>query len=129
MPTYKQGQDVKAFVLVSPPQTFKGVKLQQALLKSHPAVRGKLATMIVYGKGNARNARTATGLHRSLLRYHERDSQDVHLVAVDTDLQGIKLLTTSRSKVAQQIASFIRRELATLRDQHSWEPRVNPLRS
>ena len=51
LPTLKQGQDVKALVLISPPQSFKGVTAQIAY--THRQV-SKLSTLIITGKENTR---------------------------------------------------------------------------
>ncbi|MFP6601737.1 MAG: alpha/beta fold hydrolase [Pirellulaceae bacterium] len=51
LPTLKQGQDVKALVLISPPQSFKGLTAQAAY--THPQV-SRLSTLIITGKENTR---------------------------------------------------------------------------
>jgi pimeloyl-ACP methyl ester carboxylesterase len=129
LPTYKQGQDVKVFVLISPPQAFQGLKLQPALVGSHPAVRSSLSAMIVCGRRNTKDARVATQIHRTLSRFHEPDQQDLRLLEVDSELAGVKLLSAPGSKVGTEIGVFIQRQLAKRKDRHPWAPRVNPLGS
>ena len=66
-PTFKQGQDVKAFVLVSPEQTFKGASTRRAL--ANPIVRGELSAMLIYGKDDPASS-TGERLYTSLKRSH-----------------------------------------------------------
>ena len=119
LPTYKQGQDVRALVLLSPPRTFKGVRTQQAL--NHRSVRSLLSVMIIHGQRDATEARK---IHNSLHRWHDPEQKDLELVSVDSANQGARLLDKT---VALQIAQFIQRELVDLKDRYPWRERINPL--
>lgn len=127
LPTYKQGQDVKAFVLISPPSTFKGVKIMPALARAPLPVRQRVSAMIVYGKRNTKDTQPALQIYKALKRYHDPQRKDLELLAVDSNLQGTRLLNARGLNVGVQVAKFIRRRLADIRDQYPWQPRINPL--
>lgn len=133
LPTLKQGQDVKAFVLVSPVQSFRGLRLDTAL--SDPVVRGDLSAMLVYGKDQSTYAAAGKRVYNSLKRAHrdvpedpkERERlQDLFLVELSTSLQGTKLLTSADLKVPERIAEFIRLRLVNRSDQFPWHDRSRP---
>ena len=118
----KQGQDVKALVLLSPKFSFPGITLQGAL--SHPEVRSRLPMLIVVGQGDSRCASDARRVESMLARYHpepkEPSQKDLYFVPLDTKLQGTKILGVPGVKlygknqvVAMEagIAAFIQRQL------------------
>ena len=55
--TGKQGQDVKALVLISPEPNFKGLRMSDAI--GDPAVRSEVAVMLIAGKNAAAPARNS----------------------------------------------------------------------
>lgn len=129
----KQGQDVKAFVLVSPIQAFKGIKMQPALM--HPNVR-KLSTMILVGNKDRKGMKQARQLNSSLKRFHlpvpgdsEEKSGTKSLFFMDfrTSLKGTKLLDAPVSKKKfgphDWIASFIQLRLQNKQDEYPWRER------
>jgi pimeloyl-ACP methyl ester carboxylesterase len=131
-PTLKQGQDVKAFVLVSPGQTFKGVDVRRAL--ANPVVCGQLSAMIIYGKDDPERE-TAKRVHTTLRRSHrlvptastEPDPlQDLFLVELDTRLRGTKLLGNQVLSVADRIVQFIQLRLVDQADSFPWRDRSHP---
>ena len=119
LPTYKQGQDVRALVLLSPPRTFKGVRTQQAL--NHRAVRNLLSVMIIHGQQNASDARQ---VYNSLQRWHDPEQNDLELVPVESPHEGVHLLDRT---VALQIAQFVQRRLIDLNSRYPWRERISPL--
>jgi len=108
----KQGQDVKALVLVSPEWSFKGVKIGDALAQE--SVRSDLSVMIVVGKRSAKLLQEAKRLHTALERYHPAppggdadEKQTLWLKVKDTSLQGTKLLNEPSMRVDELILAFI----------------------
>ncbi len=121
-PDFKQGQYVKALVLISPPWSFKGVDVSEAL--NFPAIRGTapvtISVQIIYGANDRKVAAEAERMAR-LLQQHRpqyeteediRDKQDFFVRPVaKTSLQGTKLLNEREPALFQQvfpaIAAFI----------------------
>lgn len=121
-PDFKQGQYVKALVLISPPWSFKGVDVSEAL--NFPAIRGtasmNLSIQIIFGANDRKVAAEVDRMER-LLRPHRpkydteediREKQDFFVRPVaKTSLQGTKLLEAREPAVFQQvfpaIATFI----------------------
>lgn len=127
---YKQGQDVKALVLLSPLQAFKGLTIRDAL--AVPAVRRDLAMMIVAGKQDTKGTSEAKRLHSSLVTSHPKvdssdpddvkQNQDLFLVQPETSLQGTKLLG-SGLPVMLNIRNFIDLRLVNKRSDFPWTDR------
>ncbi len=133
LPTLKQGQDVKAFVLVSPEQSFRGLPLQPAL--DDRVVRGELSAMVIFGEQQSDAATAGRRIFNTLKRSHreiptdpqERQRlQDLFLLELDTSLQGTKLLTSNALKVPERIEEFIQWRLVDRADQYPWQDRSLP---
>lgn len=133
LPNYKQGQDVKAMVLLSPIRQFKGVSADAAM--RHPAIRSQLSVMIVSGRASD-DYSDARRLHNNFERYHEEppqdreerlEKQDLFFISPETSLVGTKLLAGRGLNVAQNIAVFINLRLVNKMDDFKWQDRTNPL--
>lgn len=127
--TGKQGQDVKALVLISPEWSFKGLRINEAM--ANPNVRSDLSVLIVAGKGASRSLREAKRLHSALERYHPAppagaaaDKQTLFLRTPATSLQGTQLLNEKSMHLDQMIAQFIEVRLA--KKPMPWSDRKNP---
>lgn len=109
--TGKQGQDVRALVLVSPRWKYRGVGLQQAL-KVQP-LKQNAAWMIVYGEQDTESAADARRLYRQLERYHPETTRggtaqrDLLLVGLPSGLEGSQLLSQSGAALEGQIIGFL----------------------
>lgn len=135
LPAFKQGQDVKALVLLSPMQAFKGLSIKEAL--SHPVIRGQLSMMIVAGKQDSKSYSEARRMNDSMEKYHvkvsndpeeQRKKKDLFFVTPETSLQGTKLLSNALN-VPNNIANFIKLRLVDKADELTWTERKNPLRN
>lgn len=133
LPTLKQGQDVKAFILVSPPASFRGLSLQSAL--TLPAVRGDLSAMLVYGSRDATTASHMRRVHNTLKRAraplpsNPDDAaavQDLFQIALPTSLQGVNLLQSKTFQLEEQILTFLDRRLKARQDLFPWRDRTRP---
>jgi pimeloyl-ACP methyl ester carboxylesterase len=108
--TGKQGQDVKALVLISPVWSFRGLQLKQAM--ADPNVRGGLSVLIVVGKEKSRDAADANRLYSTFKRYHpDADAEKVadrslFFIGLETSLQGTKILDENL-RLNEMIAQFI----------------------
>ncbi|MDG2382926.1 MAG: alpha/beta fold hydrolase [Pirellulaceae bacterium] len=133
LPTLKQGQDVKAFVLVSPPQAHRGVPINRAF--ENEDVRGNLSAMIIYGRQAGRTAAAGKRIYNSLKRSHRSlpadpeeaaRVKDLYLFDLNTSLQGSKLLASRSLRVADLISEFVKVRLVDRADQYPWRDRSVP---
>jgi pimeloyl-ACP methyl ester carboxylesterase len=115
----RQGQDVKALILVSPPLGFKGISANAPL--GHEAIRDKVAIQILYGK-TGKPAAAARRIHSTLGRAN-RDGAGYDFRAFETSLQGTALFTEKQLNVAGFIASFIKKHVVDHKESMPWKPR------
>ena len=130
---FKQGQDVKAFVLVSPHQSFKGINIQDGF--SQPNVRSQLSALFMCGGKEPRTASTTRRLYNIIKRHHadrfeddedKRLRKDHFLLSLDTSLQGTKLINQADLKAAKHVSTFLNLRLVEHRDQFPWAVREKP---
>jgi len=115
----KQGQDVKAIVLISPQASFRGLNVKQAL--AHPAIRSLVSVMIMVGKRDARAVREAQRLHKMFARYRPDQSpsqKNLFYGEFDTNAKGTQML--GKTTIAY-IEAFIQRRAAS--QPYPWEDR------
>lgn len=128
---YKQGQDVKALVLLSPQQTFRRLNCNKAL--STPVISQRLSVMLAVGDQQASEFGEAKRIHSRLERTRppvEREDimrkQDLFLIVAPTPLQGTKLLDRAL-KVNAAIMTFFNWRLLMKLEDFPWTERKNPL--
>jgi pimeloyl-ACP methyl ester carboxylesterase len=133
LPAYKQGKDVKALVLLSPPASFKGVTLRDAL--AFPPVQERLSIMFAAGLKDTKATTEAKKLYNSLQAHHPRlpddeaerqKLQELFLIQPDVSLSGTKLLSGGTG-LPQRIARFIEQRLVSRKADFAWQDRKNPL--
>jgi len=107
----KQGRDVKALVLISPPRDIKGLSIYQPL--DHPAVRKDLSILVVVGDGNARSMADARSVYSRLEKFHPEppaeeaaDRKSLFFDQRPTSLEGTKMLG-ERLGVEENLSQFI----------------------
>jgi pimeloyl-ACP methyl ester carboxylesterase len=125
--TGKQGQDVKGLVLVSPEWTFRGARINDAVV--HPNVRSDVSALIVVGRRNSALLQGARRLHSALARYrpgHEGAKKTLWLESPQTSLQGTPLLNEKTLGVDQMILDFV--ELRLAKPPQTWSARNSPLK-
>lgn len=123
----KQGQDVKALVLISPDWAVPGLSIQNAL--EHPAIRSGLSVLIVAGGEDSKAAADAKRLHKLLEAARPKASgpqQNLFLGLAPTKLQGTKLLGVRELKIGkmtpqQVIGAFIQLRVAS--QPYQWQKR------
>jgi len=130
--TGKQGQDVKALVLITPEWNSKGLKISEAV--AHPAIRSELSVLIIAGnKGKSKEE--SQKLFKSFEKHHYeppkdedpevvREKKDLFLVLAETSLKGAKLLNEKSLKVPATIEQFI--ALRLVNKQFPWSERTSP---
>ncbi len=127
LPNLKQGQDVKAVVLISPQWDFKGFGIGDAL--GHPAVQTQVNVAILVGNEQARALADARRLYRRLARYRGLENSkteddyrsNVVLIQAPTGEQGMKLLNLPGSFAGKAIDRFL--DLHVLRANMAWSHR------
>lgn len=124
--TGKQGQDVKALVLLSPEWSAEGLSAKDAM--GHPAVREELSILLLVGKQDSGAYRSARQLEGIWKRYHPippadkaAEQRTFFYAALDTKLQGTKLLGVKNLNVEVHIAQFI--ELRLMNKSYPWRER------
>lgn len=116
-PGLKQGQDVKALVLLSPSMSFRGLDLRRAL--AHPQIRNVLSIMVIVGKDDSGSMADADRIYKMLERSRTYLTEEtppqmrtLFLGALPTSLQGTKLLGVPELKVPGAVEWFIDLRLA-----------------
>jgi len=118
-PGIKQGQHVKALVLLSPERRFKGMNIEDAL--KNPLMNRFVSIFILFGNEEPKVLSQVKLMHSSLARLHpepeeeqaERD-KTLFLKALDTKAQGTRLFDPGLSlNVEQFIARFIQLRLVS----------------
>lgn len=113
-PGLKQGQDVKALVLISPKWSFSGLSVQAAT--AHPAVR-VLSFYIIVGKDSSKDLADSQRIYNILSRFHpspkdQPELQDLFIAKFPTTVQGKELLVRFEQPVFQSIVYFIEQRVA-----------------
>ena len=116
----KQGQDVKALVMLSPRMTYKGLNMAPA---TKSRAFGEIAVFVVYGQTGKQGGET-----RRLYKIVERAQQDrakprTFEWAIETNLQGAKLLQEKNLKVAETISKFINAQIVDRADDFPYKKR------
>jgi alpha-beta hydrolase superfamily lysophospholipase len=133
LPAYKQGKDVKALVLLSPPPSVKGMTLRSAM--AFPPVQSRLSIMFVAGKKDTKATSETKKLYNALEAHHPKAAEDkddrlkaqeLFLIQPETNLSGTELLTKA-SSVPRDIAQFLDLRLAGRSKEFPWQDRTNPL--
>lgn len=125
----KQGQDVKALVLISPEWSYRGLRMNEALRQ--PGVREKIAVLVMYGAGERRNTADAKRIEKQIERYHKPpeslppgEPNSLALIGPDTKLQGTKLLNSGGTSAEKSIIKFLTVHVAD--KDYEWLDRPKP---
>lgn len=119
----KQGQDVKALVLISPRWRNRGLLLQRALRQ--PGVQREVAMMILFGKDDSGVRRDITRIQGQVEKFHPEPEStadkpsDLQILAVpDTGLQGGALIRHIGAPAEKRIADFLYTHVVD--EPHKW---------
>jgi pimeloyl-ACP methyl ester carboxylesterase len=130
--TGKQGQDVKAVAMISPPFVFKNLSLQELAQNGQVqlAVRKDISIYIAVGKGDSKAFKNATRIYSLFESYHKAamaqpQTTDLFFDAMPTRLQGMKLIEEKSLKLGDRIGEFL--ELRAASQQYLWSQRKSPL--
>ncbi|WP_428306036.1 alpha/beta hydrolase [Lacipirellula sp.] len=118
LPVRKQGQDVKALVLLSPHWNFNGLLLRDAL--KFPPIQRQLSVLIAYGAEDKAIAKDCQNMINIFSKYHPEPAadrveqlKDFFVYAPETKLQGTKLLTSDAFGIGPKIVSFLETRLGS----------------
>ena len=122
----KQGQDVKALVLISPRWKNRGLLMHQALRQ--PGLQRNVGVMLIYGREDRRVTADVRRIYKQLERYHpEPESRntdnplDLLALGSDTSLQGKELLRTLGDQGETRIIDFLRIHVSE--EDYEWSKR------
>jgi len=123
-PDYKVGRFVKALVLISPEQSFRGLPIKAAT--AYPAIQRDIAMLILVGRQDAKAMKEAKQIHSIFEKYHPEptgdnvtDKKTLFFGKMDTKLQGTKLLDP-KFNVPAIIADFLHRRLSKSEESRDW---------
>lgn len=119
----KQGQDVKALVLVSPERNFMGISIQPAL--GAPTLIG-LPVMIVAGAESSEASETERMIRRldgAKSRARVGKASELVELMPATNLSGARLVNDS-AKVIPAIVRFVTTKVSAERDANPWVERL-----
>jgi len=113
----KQGQDVKALVLVSPRWSFQGLTIQEAM-KLQP-LKANAAWMLIYGSDDAKVKADARRIFKQLERFHpekgpagDQRARDLVAIGWSSSLQGGTLLAQFGQPISVEIVKFLTEHIA-----------------
>jgi alpha-beta hydrolase superfamily lysophospholipase len=111
-PGLKQGQYVKALVLLSPQRNFKGLNITAPL--NSPLLNAGVSIMLLVGNEDPKLLAEVQRMHATLEKLHkapavgqEATEQTLFFKGLDTKVQGTKLLGVRGLNVEQRIKKFI----------------------
>jgi len=122
-PGVKQGQHVKAVVMLSPERNFRGIGMQDAL--KNPLLNQFVSIYIMAGNEDSKLFSQAEGIHASLAKLHPEPAEDqeardktLFFKGFDTKVQGTRLFSLPLG-VEQRIVKFI--ELRLVNKDYPWK--------
>lgn len=127
LPNLKQGQDVKAVVLLSPALTFKTLNTATAVTSTQSPIREQVSLFLIAGAEDLPSVREVRRVYQQLERVRPKADkiEDKTLFIEDTlktKLIGTKLLGEASLGVDQLIGEFI--ELRLVRQLLPWKDRT-----
>jgi alpha-beta hydrolase superfamily lysophospholipase len=124
----KQGEDVKALVLLSPRWNLKGLAIKPAI--DHEALKQKVSVLLFVGAGAPTLRQEADRLQTHFKRNRpepaDAKDRDFYFYSQDTSVQGTKLLGEQALGVDRRIAKFI--ELRLVKQSIPWTSRESLLK-
>jgi pimeloyl-ACP methyl ester carboxylesterase len=133
-PAYKQGQDVKALILLSPTDSFRRMNATAAL--NTPAIQRQLSLLFAVGAEDRKSLSDASRMHSRIEKLRpslknetieeQRRLRDIFFIAAPTTLQGTKL-TDASLRVNRAIVEVIQMRLLNRRDEFRWAERRSPV--
>jgi pimeloyl-ACP methyl ester carboxylesterase len=124
----KQGQDVKALVLISPKWSYTGLSFQ-APMKSR-ALKERVAWLIAYGAQDPKAKSDVTRIEKQLERFHPKPAQvaaqpagSLQIIAWPSKLQGGTLLAQVGQPLETKLIEFLSEQVG--KKTLPWNGRLN----
>lgn len=129
--SYKQGEDVKMVVLLSPTQSFKGNSLNQTL--THPAVKKQLTLVLIVGRQDSKSFADARKINTQLENFRpemkkndvKNEDRSLFFFELDTNLVGTGLLNEAL-RVKNGLANIVKLRLSDRSEDFAWSERKDP---
>lgn len=121
----KQGQDVKALILISPSWSSRGLQMKPATTSQ--AFRSIFSTMILVGEEDKKSRQCADRLAKIIERFNpnakaeDLQTRSFFYLKIDTSLKGMKMLDEASLQLPQRIAQFI--DLRLINQSFPWKER------
>jgi hypothetical protein len=126
LPIGKQGQDVKALVLVSPAWKFRGLTVQKAL--QQPGLRNEVAVLMLYGEQDKSVTADVNRIYDMLVKYHPvpesvapGEVHDLMKLGANVKVQGTQLLKNRAAE--NRIIQFL--QVHVVDENFPWSKRRN----
>lgn len=126
----KQGQDVKAVVMISPRWSYNGLSMQAPM--QFRTLKEKVNWMLIYGDKDNKVQADAARIKKQLERFHPATNQTgasrssgLAVLSLKTKLQGDSLLTQNGDSTESDIVTFLVENVA--KTQPPWISRRNRL--
>jgi pimeloyl-ACP methyl ester carboxylesterase len=130
--TGKQGQDVKAVFMISPPFVFKNLSLQDLAFQGpvQMAVRKDISIYLAVGKSDSKALRNADRIYNLFEGYHKAtmanpETRDLFYEQLSTRLQGMKLIEEKSLKLGEHVGDFI--DVRAAGQSYPWAERKSPI--
>lgn len=126
----KQGQDVKALVLVSPRWKYRGVMMQQAMKLAE--LKKGAAWMIIYGEDAASQSADSRRIAKQLERFHPEPLSNSAMprglveLPLKSSFEGSSLLSQMGPSIEETVVNFITTQVAS--QDFPWSKRRNRLK-
>ncbi len=118
----KQGQFVRAMILLSPDKACEGVLVKTALQVD--AVKKTIAAQFIVGRKDTRTYKDVRRLYGTFEGYRSKNtSKNLYIEALDTSLQGTRMLEVKTLLVPERINAFIKKLVDEEAAEHAWEER------
>ena len=132
----KQGQNVKALVMVSPRKKFKSVSISQSLKAPLFARSGGLPVLVVWGEGDEATAKDGATIHDGLKKSRREptkfdtaeernERQTVYEMVLPSNAASTDLVNENQSELVKALKLFFELKVLSKKDDFAWQSRAD----